>query len=37
MTISVKTVAYHRGNIKRKLGLKTTAEMTRHALKQRLV
>ncbi len=37
MAISVKTVAFHRGNIKRKLGLRTTAEMTRHALEQRLV
>lgn len=37
LEISVKTVAFHRENIKRKLGLKTTAEMTRHALEQGLV
>jgi DNA-binding NarL/FixJ family response regulator len=37
MAISVKTVAFHRGNIKRKLGLKTTAELTRHAVEQGLV
>lgn len=37
MTISVKTVAFHRGNLKRKLGLKTTAELTRHAVEQGLV
>ena len=37
LEISVKTVAFHRENIKRKLGLKTTAEMTRHAIEQGLV
>ncbi len=37
MDISVKTVAFHRGNLKRKLGLKTTAELTRHAVDQGLV
>jgi DNA-binding NarL/FixJ family response regulator len=37
MAISVKTVAFHRGNIKRKLGLKTTAELTRHAMEQGLI
>jgi len=37
MAISVKTVAFHRGNMKRKLGLKTTAELTRHAIGQRLI
>jgi DNA-binding NarL/FixJ family response regulator len=37
LDISVKTVAFHRENIKRKLGLKTTAEMTRHAVDQGLV
>ena len=36
LEISVKTVAYHRDNIKRKLGLKTTAAMTRFALQQGL-
>jgi len=37
LNISVKTVAFHRENIKRKLGLKTTAELTRHAVEQGLV
>lgn len=37
LTISVKTVAFHRDNIKRKLGLRTTAELTRHALEQGLI
>ncbi|MGA3242395.1 MAG: response regulator transcription factor [Bryobacteraceae bacterium] len=37
LTISVKTVAFHRDNIKRKLGLRTTAELTRYAVKQGLV
>lgn len=37
LSISIKTVAFHRENIKRKLGLRTTAEMTRHALEQGLV
>jgi DNA-binding NarL/FixJ family response regulator len=37
LEISVKTVAFHRENIKRKLGLKTTAELTRHAMEQGLV
>ena len=37
LDISVKTVAFHRDNIKRKLGLKTTAELTRHALEQGLI
>lgn len=37
LTISVKTVAFHRDNIKRKLGLRTTAELTRHAVEQGLV
>jgi DNA-binding NarL/FixJ family response regulator len=35
--ISVKTVAFHRDNIKRKLGLRTTAELTKHAIEQGLV
>ena len=34
LTISVKTVAFHRENIKRKLGLRTIAELTRHAIEQ---
>lgn len=37
MNISIKTVAFHRENIKRKLGLRTTAELTRHAIEQGLV
>ena len=35
--ISPKTVAFHRDNIKRKLGLRTTAELTKHAIEQGLV
>lgn len=35
--ISIKTVAFHRENIKRKLGLGTTAELTKHAIEQGLV
>lgn len=35
--ISAKTVAFHRENIKRKLGLKTTAELTKHAIEQGLI
>lgn len=30
--VSIKTVTFHRENIKRKLGVKTTAELTRHAI-----
>jgi DNA-binding NarL/FixJ family response regulator len=37
MNISIKTVAFHRDNIKRKLGLRTTAELTKHAIEQGLV
>jgi DNA-binding NarL/FixJ family response regulator len=37
LSISVKTVAFHRENIKRKLGLRTTAELTKHALEQGLI
>ncbi len=37
MTISIKTVAFHRANLKRKLGLRTTAELTRHAMEKGLV
>jgi len=32
LSISIKTVAFHRDNIKRKLGLGTTAELTKHAI-----
>jgi DNA-binding NarL/FixJ family response regulator len=37
LTISIKTVAFHRDNLKRKLGLRTTAELTKHAIEQGLV
>ncbi len=37
LSVSVKTVAFHRDNIKRKLGLRTTAELTKHAIEQGLV
>ena len=37
MNISLKTVAFHRENIKRKLGLRTTAELTKHAIEQGLI
>jgi len=37
MSISPKTVAYHRENLKTKLGLRTTAELTRHAVEEGLV
>jgi DNA-binding NarL/FixJ family response regulator len=37
LSISTKTVAFHRENIKRKLGLRTTAELTRHAIELGLV
>jgi DNA-binding NarL/FixJ family response regulator len=37
LSISVKTVAFHRENLKRKLGLRSTAELTKHAIEQGLV
>src|SRR5271170_379257 len=37
LNISIKTVAFHRENIKRKLGLRTIAELTKHAIEQGLV
>jgi DNA-binding NarL/FixJ family response regulator len=37
LNISVKTVRFHRDNIARKLGCKTTAELTRYAITQGLV
>jgi DNA-binding NarL/FixJ family response regulator len=37
LNISIKTVAFHRENIKRKLGLRTTAELTRYAIEQHMV
>jgi DNA-binding NarL/FixJ family response regulator len=37
LSISVKTVAFHRENLKRKLGLRSTAELTKHALEQGII
>lgn len=37
LAISIKTVAFHRENLKRKLGLRTTAELTKHAIEQGLI
>ena len=37
LNISSKTVGFHRENIKRKLGLRTTAQLTRYAIEQRLI
>lgn len=37
LSITEKTVAFHRDNIKRKLGLRSTAELTRHAIEQGLI
>jgi DNA-binding NarL/FixJ family response regulator len=37
LKISIKTVGFHRENIKRKLGLRTTAELTRDAIEQGLI
>ena len=37
LNISIKTVGFHRENIKRKLGLRTTAELTKYAVEQRLI
>ncbi len=37
LTISVKTVAFHRDNIRRKLGLRSTAELTKYALEEGLI
>jgi DNA-binding NarL/FixJ family response regulator len=37
LTVSVKTVEFHRGRIMNKLGLRTTAELTRFAVQQGLV
>jgi DNA-binding NarL/FixJ family response regulator len=35
--ISEKTVAFHKDNLKRKLGLRTTAELTKYALDEGLI
>ena len=37
LNISVKTVSFHRENIRKKLSLNTTAQLTKHALEQGLV
>jgi DNA-binding NarL/FixJ family response regulator len=37
LSISVKTVAFHRENIKNKLGLRTTAELTKYAMEKGMV
>jgi DNA-binding NarL/FixJ family response regulator len=37
LSVTVKTVGFHRDNIKRKLGLRSTAEFTKHAIEQGLV
>jgi len=37
LSISPKTVSFHRENLKRKLGLRTTAELTKHAIEKGLV
>jgi DNA-binding NarL/FixJ family response regulator len=37
LKISLKTIDFHRANIKRKLGLQTTAELTKYALEQGLI
>jgi DNA-binding NarL/FixJ family response regulator len=37
LNISVKTATFHRENIKRKLGLRTTAELTRCAIQRGLI
>lgn len=37
LSISARTVAFHRENIKRKLGLRSTSELTKHAIERRLI
>lgn len=37
LNISNRTVAFHRENIKKKLGLRTTSELTKHAIEQGLI
>jgi DNA-binding NarL/FixJ family response regulator len=37
LNISVKTADFHRDNLKKKLGLRNTAELIRYAIEQRLV
>jgi DNA-binding CsgD family transcriptional regulator len=37
LSISEKTVAFHKDNLKRKLSLRTTAELTKYALDEGLI
>jgi DNA-binding NarL/FixJ family response regulator len=37
LQISAKTVAFHRENIKNKLGLRSTAELTQYAIQEGLI
>jgi DNA-binding NarL/FixJ family response regulator len=37
LNVSLQTVAFHKYNIMNKLGLRTTAELTRYAIQERLV
>jgi DNA-binding NarL/FixJ family response regulator len=37
LSISLKTIDFHRANIKRKLGLQTTAQLTKYAIEQGLI
>jgi len=37
LNISTRTVSFHRENIKKKLGLRSTSELTKHAIEQRLI
>ncbi len=37
LNISISTVAFHRENIKRKLGLRSTSELTKHAIERGLI
>ena len=37
LSISSKTVAFHKDNLKSKLGLRTTAELTKYAIDQGLI
>jgi len=37
LNVSVKTVTFHRENIRKKLGLQTTAELTKYAIEQGLI
>jgi len=37
LDISQKTIGFHKDNLKRKLGLRTTAELTKYALEEGLI